>query len=135
MTKTKTKPVQASVATYEETDAKLITYRNLYEQAMDLKHQMDALKLEIEAACKENPDWFDGSYTKHFSNTYIKQKSSSVINMPADMAHVNDKKLIKFCRAYPRAVKFELVKENIKGIDVESWGIEIETKRKIDIDW
>lgn len=134
MTKTKKTPAPVK-PTYEEVDAKMIVYRNLYEQAIDLKHKMDQIEAEIAASCEQNPEWFDDKHRLHFECGYVERKLTSVVVMPADMQSADAPKLIRFCKKHPGSVKFELVKSKLTNIDLKMWGISIEQQRKININW
>lgn len=133
MTKTKAKVV---LPTEAETEALLITYKQLYEETAELKEKLDAIEAKIFEACDVHPEWFSAEHRKHFGKLgYVEQRLKSKILMPDNMQHANDPTLIKFCRKYPRAVKFELVKSKLVGIDLQAWGIVVEDKREKAIDW
>jgi hypothetical protein len=133
MTKTKAKVV---LPTEAETEALLITYKQLCEEADELKEKMDKIKTQIFEHCDLHPEWFEEGHRKHFGkHGYVDQKLISKVLLPENMQNANDPELIKFCRKYPRAVKFELVKSQLNTIDLDAWGIVLDQKRMKTIDW
>ncbi|MDJ1494184.1 hypothetical protein QNI19_14670 [Cytophagaceae bacterium DM2B3-1] len=124
------------VPEFEDIQKKVKKYHELFNEKKALEEKLKQLESEIYAGCELNPTWFDESLRVHFGNHgYVYKKLTTKIILPEDMRHANDAKVLKFCKQYPRVVKFELLKSELGKIDYKTWGIQMDHKRVNAIEW
>jgi hypothetical protein len=128
-------PTKKKTLTREEAEAKLAQYRALFEKEEALRAKRKKIEAEVFAACEANPDWFDGRHRAHFGECFVEDKLQSKIVLPEDMRNANDAKFLRFCKSYPRAVKFELLRSQLANLKLGKWGVRIETERVKQVEW
>ncbi len=134
MTKTKTIVPTAPQVTMEELETAISAYREVWLRKAQIDGQLKEMRESIAAECA---GYFESAqadgHSLRLGGCTIANTLVSQVLVPEDMSHANDKKLARFMKLYPQAVKVDMRKDFLKNIDLAAWGIVVEETRKVTI--